>query len=226
MNDDGLLRAMFVERRTPADETLDGRPGIAAATAGSLVGADGVIVHLVLGEMSFPFDVSDDYAAAIETHEATQGEGPGLDAARGDVTIAASRPWLERRYPVFAETMFRLSPFRSSLAMPLDLEGGWGGSVEFLFRNPRIDPHVDLVHAAAARSYIAVGIDSIRARPAEVIAALPRRQAVSMVQTHDQLSEAIASSYLRGYAVGHDLTLDGVCEALLDGELSAGDVTG
>jgi GAF domain-containing protein len=201
----------------------------------SITGTDGAgIMWLSGGGNHSSLGASDDVSRLIEDLQFALGEGPCLDASRGERPVlepdlaAPTRPrWLGFSPPALDAGV------RAVFAFPLRLGAVRLGALDLYRDRPgRLtdDQHADalvmaeVVAAAILMMQAEVGSGAVAAALADGADLHPVvHQATGMVAAQLDVSVAVASVRLQGHAFGNERPLDEVARAVLAGTLRFGD---
>lgn len=205
-----------------------------------VLGVAGAGLSLHQGAFRVPVGGSDEMATLAERLQFTHGDGPCLDAAAHHRVLIAGAAELHNRWPAFTEELFRHTPYRAIISLPLATG-----------QRPFAALDLYLIDAAALRTLalhevyqvsqqtadaLAIAVDTARnaapADPSEPLTppdnAVPawldaapahtRSQvwvAMGMAMTEFHLTATDALALLRSYAYGHDRLLDDLAADLV-----------
>src|SRR3954469_22084167 len=205
-----------------------------------VLGVAGAGLSLHQGAFRVPVGGSDEMATLAERLQFTHGDGPCLEAAAHHRVLIAGAAELHNRWPAFTEELFRHTPYRAIISLPLATG-----------QRPFAALDLYLIDAAALRTLalhevyqvsqqtadaLAIAVDTARnaapADPSEPLTppdnAVPawldpppahtRSQvwvAMGMAMTEFHLTATDALALLRSYAYGHDRLLDDLAADLV-----------
>lgn len=214
-----------------------------ARAALAVLPIDAAGLSLFNDDFRVPVGASDDVATLAERLQFTQGEGPCLDAARDRRIQVADLQRMEERWPSFARELFRRTPYRAIISLPLTLAAPERGAMDlYLTDAGRLDA-VGLADASAVTDQVVAAMTDRTATISVDSADRPRRSdgpppawlntpvahgrtnvwiAMGIVMTRFELTASDAMALLRSYAYGHDMVLDDVAAAVVDGTVDLG----
>jgi GAF domain-containing protein len=183
-----------------------------------------------------PLGASDEMATEAERLQFTQGEGPCLDAARDGRMLVVGAEDMARRWPTFADELFRRTPYRAIISVPLPLTDGLTGAMDAYILDPTDLEAVgiadiavvteEIVHALLVAQAItgstASWTDELDPAWMHGPGAQTRRAvwlAIGMTMTRYDLSAPDSLSRLRAYAYAHETDVDEVATGLIDGRI-------
>lgn len=211
----------------------------AAARALRGSGATGAGLTLLGAQLPVPLGASDPEVMRAEVIQATLGEGPCLDAARRGCVVVVDQDGLSRSWPVYHDQLLTQTSLRSVVALPLGGEEGVFAALDVYSRGSAftdLPPLEELSQGigdlvgAVLLSTAGGGEDpgtpdeDSLADSARYRARIEVWRAVATVMAVSELSNDDALALLRGYALGHDLTIDELGQQLLAHEVSTADV--
>jgi hypothetical protein len=227
--------------RSPTDIEL--LPVRLARAAVAVLPIDGAGLSLFNDDFRVPVGASDDVATLAERLQFTQGEGPCLDAVRDRRIQIADLQRMEERWPSFARELFRRTPYRAIISLPLTLTATERGAMDLYLPDPgRLDA-VGLADASAVTDEVVAALTDRTATIGADSADRPRRSdgpapawlntpvahgrtnvwiAMGIVMTRFELTASDAMALLRSYAYGHDMVLDDLAAAVVDGTVDLG----
>jgi len=192
----------------------------------------------VTERLRVPLAASDPVVAVAERLQTTLGEGPCLSAAATGTALVAGQHEIER-WPIFSHELSAATPFRSLAAVPLRLPGEQPfGALDLYSTDPdpgRFGPLEELEVAVAgpAAALLMEAPNRVSSEGLEMPVWLDNDRAndrmdvwvaVGMMMATGGVGNDDALAVLRGYAYGHELSLDEVAHRMLTGELSVSDV--
>ncbi len=168
----------------------------------------------------------------LELFELQSEEGPCLDCYReGEFVLAEDLAMLAQRWPRFATAALEAG-FRSAHAVPMRLRGTVIGALNLFGTEPGELRAADCAAAQALADVATIAILQHRAvlQALELNAQLSRalssrvliEQAKGMLAAQAELDMDQAFSRLRDHARRHNLLLDSVAQAFVEGELTIG----
>ena len=205
---------------------------------------DGAGLSLHDDDFRVPVGASDDVATAAERLQFTQGEGPCIDAAGQRRILVASTSELVDRWPSFSDELFRQTPYRGIVSVPLALTSRAYGALDLYVVDPRRMAELRLDEVSAVCGEI---VDAMRVaadvRMASADAAAPGERdsagevlpvwlitapaearafvwvAMGMVISEFNFNAGDALALLRSFAYGRGQTVDAVAADVVSGEL-------
>jgi hypothetical protein len=217
-----------------------------------VLGVDGAGMSFYYTDFRVPIGASDDLATVAERLQFTQGEGPCLEAAATHRMLIADAGELESRWPAFSGELFRLTPFRAIVSLPLALTPRSFAALDLFLidagtadRLPLTDVYSvsnQATRALAATVSEASGDSDIGGTnspsgshptgdfvPAWITAAPAQTRAhvwvaMGMVMTKFELTAGDAIALLRSFAYGRDLLLDDLAGDLVEGRIGLGEI--
>lgn len=189
-------------------------------------------------------------AELAEELQTTLGSGPCLEAARAHEGCVFDLLELRRRWPVYAEELTRLTPYRSAASIPLGAPGRQVvAALDLYAEDPRLSERLDVDRVVRELgqplgALLDVCLSPLRplepSWPTEDEDLEPRPEwfecvtdrrftvwvAVGMVRAREPWSVDDALSVLRGHAYSQGRTLDDVADDIVRRRLRIKDVTG
>lgn len=180
-----------------------------------------------------PLGASDDAASLAERLQFTTGQGPCLSAHDQNHAVLATDVVMADRWPVFHHELRSRTPYRAILALPIDISGFRGdAALDLYFLEPypvlqsaELDDMQEATDVIGDLLVAAPGALGFGSEPAwlDVDAAAARSQvwvAIGMINVALGLNTVDALATLRGYAYGHNTTVDSVAKDLTRRDLS------
>lgn len=240
-----VVEAFRSARRSEAHPTttsIELLPTRLAQACVSVLPVDGAGLSLHETDFRVPIGASDETATVAERLQFTQGEGPCLESASTRRSVTVDAVEMEQRWPSFADELFRRTPYRAIVSLPVAI-------------TPRMFAALDLyvVDPAAVAALGHAGVTAVIEQVADALAAAAGASAVVMVPAEDEdqvtpiwldvepardrtyvwiamgmvmsqsgLSAADAVALLRSYAYGHGVLVDDLAVELVNGTLDLG----
>ncbi|MGI4895789.1 MAG: GAF domain-containing protein [Janthinobacterium lividum] len=218
-------------------------PTALARAAAQVLAVDAAGISLMGGEHRVPIGASAPEATTAERWQFTIGDGPCFTAYERSEPVFADETMLRGQWPTLHDEIYRHSPFRAEVAMPLGHGASRLGVLDLYFVAPRIDPGFDLVSAQLVASLIRTSllgaslVAGLRESTAgdETADLVPpiepapwltndlarRRQnvwvATGMFNVLGGVDNADALALLRAYAYTHEKTLEDVADDIVAG---------
>lgn len=256
IEDDGAdlrdrVRQTFYQAWAGSDDSATANPELLpvrlARACVDVLGVDGAGISFYYSDFRVPVGASDDVATLAERLQFTQGEGPCLQSAATRRALVAGTHELEERWPAFARELFRRTPFRAIVSLPLAVTTQSFAAVDLYVVDPASAHRLTLadVYGVSDEMVRALGraIDVVtqttpwqdtesmfgtdpdeEAMPVWLNVAPARSRtyvwvAMGMAMTKFELTATDAITLLRSYAYGHDSVLDDVATDLVKGSL-------
>ena len=237
----GRYRAAFLEAYVRRAQDPDVLPAVLSAACVEVLPVAGAGLSLI-DVLRVPLGSSGPAVEVAERLQTTLGEGPCLSAVAAGEPLLADRRDIAARWPTFSCELFRQTPFRSVASLPLSTAGDPPfGALDLYSTAPQIQG--SLVDEQVRADVVAQIVELLRAAPMTAAswtsepvavwlggASVNRRMevwaAVGMVMNTTGLGQEDALSLLRGYAFGHQTTLDEAAQQLLDHQLDPALLTG
>jgi hypothetical protein len=226
------FQAAWMSSNDPATATIEMLPTRLAKACVEVLPVDGAGLSLISDGFRVPLGASDTLAGHAERLQFTHGEGPCLEAANGRHSIILTAEDIKRRWPRFAEELFRQTPYRGLLSIPLALRTGSLGAIDLYLRSPEAMPGVDVADAFTIAEQIVDALlsDTPDARrvgggvPAWLAAGPATHRtnvwvAMGILMQRLGLAAADALALLRARAYSGDTLLDDVAAELIAGDL-------
>jgi|GraSoiStandDraft_4_1057263.scaffolds.fasta_scaffold262987_2 hypothetical protein len=215
----------------------------------AVLGVDGAGLSLHETNFRVPLGASDEVATLAERLQFTQGEGPCIDSASTRRVLVVAPAELEKRWPNFTDELFRHTPYRAVVSLPLAITRRSFAALDlFLIDAPRLSdlslPEVSAVSDQVVDA-LSMAVDEALDKPqtdpdtdrdpdAERddtliplwLTAAPAQArtyvwvAMGMAMTEFRLTAADALALIRSYAYGRELLIDDVASGLVDGSLN------
>lgn len=182
-----------------------------------------------------PLGANDEPATLAERLQFTQGEGPCLDATRSGRIVVARREQIERRWPMFADALFRRTPYRSIIAVPLPLAAELTGALDLYLTESDAVRAVSVADVSVVTDHVVDALmiaQAISGKQASVEESEPALMhgpaarsrttvwlAMGMIMTVLGVDAQDALARLRAFAFSHDALLDDIAGALVYGTL-------
>jgi hypothetical protein len=199
---------------------------------------DGAGLSLVdAAQQRMPLGGNSETAETAERLQFTVGAGPCMTAQATRQPVFAVEPDLRSRWPMFAELLFRATPYRAIVALPLQPALAGGGAIELYFTASEDVPGLDVFDAMAVGELVSSALSDAAVwstwSPAEgpewLRGPAPQRraavwEAMAKVSVDLQVTVAAALDLLRAWAYGTGSSVDDVAVQVLSGSLCAGDL--
>ncbi len=203
------------------------------------IDAAGLSLHQT--EFRVPIGASDDMATRAERLQFTQGEGPCLESARTRRSVTVDAVEMKNRWPSFADELFRQTPYRAIVSLPVAITPQTFAALDLYFRDSTSMAALSLAGVAAVTVQLAEALAAAAGRSPIVpgggggadddhlmplwLDIQPARDrtyvwvAMGMIMSQFGLTPADAVAWLRSFAYGHDRLLDDVAVDLVNGTL-------
>jgi hypothetical protein len=207
-------------------------PAGLARAAVDVLGVDGAGLSLYESDFRVPLGASNEMTTLAERLQFTQGQGPCLTAARERWLLVSDSEQLQQVWPQYCDELFRHTPFRAIIALPLVVTGKAFGALDlFLTDQDRLEA-VSLADAVTVTEQVRDVLSATQAITESdpdpgtemtpmwlnTTSAHGRAQvwiAIGMLMARFRLSNADALALLRSYAYGHDTVLDETAAAIV-----------
>jgi len=200
-----------------------------------VLAVDGAGLSLMdTGEQRVPLGASSPVAEAAERLQFTVGAGPCIAAHETRQPVFADEQDLRRRWPVFTDLLFRETPYRAVVGLPLRPALSGAGAMDLYFERPDDVPRLDVFEAMAvgelvssALSDAAVWSDwSSSDGPEWLHGPAPRRraavwEAMGKLGVDLDVGSPTALDLLRAHAYAGGSTVDDVADDFLSGRVRA-----
>jgi hypothetical protein len=197
------------------------------------LGVDGAGLSLVdAAQQRIPLGGSSDTAETAERLQFTVGAGPCMTASATRQPVFAVEPDLRARWPMFAELLFRASPYRAIVALPLQPGLAGAGAIDLYFTTSDDVPRLDVFEALAVGELVTSALSeaavwstwSSDEGPQWLRGPTPQRraavwEAMGKVSVDLEVTVATALDLLRAWAYGNGSSVDDVAAELLSGAL-------
>ncbi len=223
------------EREADPVTSLEFLPTRLARACVQVLGVDGAGLSVLTDEFRVPLGASDENATQAEKLQFTTGEGPCLQAAHLHRPASAADDDLRTKWPVFAEQLFALTPYRAVMSLPVGHDAEQLGALDLYWTDPmglRKLPAADAItvteqiHRTLTLSTAVVVDEGVPAEPAWLRGPVPRTRmgvwiAVGVLMSDLDVFAPDALALLRAYAFSHDSTVDDIAHQLNRGALNA-----
>lgn len=195
---------------------------------------DGASITLT-GQLRIPLAASNPDTEQAESLQITVGEGPCLTAAASDTASISGLLEMSNTWPVFTHELVKTTPYRSIASIPLGDHPTSFAALDLYSTRDEPDhllkSRYDLVEAATyVTQYLTDGLGTSPVAGPSLLdspAAVGRMRvwaAQGILVSHARISGSDALAALRGYAYGHNLSLDETAAQVTDKQLHASDV--
>ena len=226
------------DRRSQDPDVL---PSVLAAACVEVLPVSGAGLSLI-DVLRVPLGASDAAVDVAERLRTTLGEGPCLSAVQAGEPLLADQAAIADRWPTFHRELSQQTRFRSVACLPLQSDGQvpFGAldlySTEFEIDGSLVDEQVRADVAGQIVGLLQTAPMTAVSWSGEPVAvwlggeSVTRRMevwaAVGMVMSTAGLSQEDALSLLRGYAFGHETSLDEAAQLLVNHELDPAALVG
>ena len=216
-------------------------PTTLARAVARVLPVDAAGMSTLSGPLRVPLGASSADAALAELLQTSLGEGPCLDAALTQASVALDLDELRARWPVYTVELTRQTPFRAVAAIPLRVPSHDAFAALDLFSTePKIHDRLDLAEldtqiGAPSAALLTTCLDQVpeddgsTPDPEWYRSAARRRHdvwvAIGMVMAAHPEPTEDALSLMRAHAYSQDRSLDDLAADLVHRRLPATDIT-
>ncbi len=122
--------AAWTSDEDPATALVEMLPSRLAKACVQVLPVDGAGLGLISDGFRLPLGASDMLATRAERLQFTHGEGPCLEASSARAPVIMTAEDIADRWPQFAHELFRQTPYRGLLSVPLPLRAGSLGALD------------------------------------------------------------------------------------------------
>jgi len=189
------------------------------------------------GGQRIPLGASSASAETAERLQFTGGAGPCIAAHENRQPVFAVEEDLRRRWPDFADRLFRATRYRAVVALPLQPALAGEGAIDLYFERPGEVPRLDVFEAMAVGELVSSALSdaavwsewSSSEGPDWLHGPAPRRraavwEAMGKLAVELEIGSPAALALLRAQASGMGVSVDDVADDLLSGRLGTGDL--
>lgn len=211
---------------------------------------DGAGLSLHETDLRVPIGASDEVATLAERLQFTQGEGPCIDSAAHRRLMVADTDELERRWPWFTAELFRHTPYRAVVSIPLAITRRSFAALDLFLVSSAAVETLSLTDLSAVSGELADALSSavsamstgepadpevesepggLGMLPAWLHSAPAQARtyvwvAMGMMMTEFHLGAADALALLRSYSYSRAMQLDDVAAGVVTGTINVAEM--
>ncbi len=196
---------------------------------------DGAGLSILSGEHRVPLGSTDEVVTRAEQLQFTVGEGPCLDTLRTRNPVQVDSEAMQQRWPLFYDQLTADTPFRSIIAVPIDVSAGVAGALDLYFRDPKAAGRFDIIDSVVVATQIGSLLRFASSAADESEPAGPRIPAwmygpsadqrlrvwiaSGLVMAHAKIDGPDALTLLRAFAYAEALSINDLADQIIEGTL-------